>query len=176
MQPNNIKGYIQIVEPVRMSLRERFSEHDTTFGESIYHAIYCYCLRSLNKWSKHILIIISDYGICVKPTESLKSCWAMAFCSILPDQDSTCTEAPETSLNWFHVICCDKEEMSQPSGQCLQPVWAYPLEQTRYWTFREEQSQKKKDFHRGTWNIFYLPSMWTEFDSGHPLSLTQLKI
>jgi len=138
MQPNNIKGHIQLVEPVRMSLRKRFSEYDTTFGESIYHAIYCYCLRSLNKWSKHILIIISDYGICVKPTESLKSCWAMAFCSILPDQDSTSTEAPETSLNWFHVICFDKEEMSQPSGQRLQPVWAYPLEQTGYWTFREE--------------------------------------
>ena len=152
MQPNNIKGQIQLVEPcsliiskdtfnlwsqLRMSLRKRFSEYDTTFGESIYHAIYCYCLRSLKKWSKHILTINSDYGICVKPTESLKSCWAMAFCSILPDQDSTSTEAPETSLNWFHVICCDKEEMSQPSGQCLQPVWAYPLEQTRYWTFRE---------------------------------------
>ena len=49
MQPNNIKGHIQLVEPVRMSLRKRFSEYDTTFGESIYHAIYCYCLRSLKK-------------------------------------------------------------------------------------------------------------------------------
>lgn len=45
--------------------------------------------------------------------------------AVLPDQGSTDIEAQETSLNWFHVIYCDKEEMLLPSDQHLQPAWPY---------------------------------------------------